>query len=216
MPSTNCALYYPSIEFEDYSRLWSAALLWDRVYRIVPDGYEPNDPPNVRRLAEAGEIGIPIRPGPYAREVAGEFVAGLESRRWDAAALVLDVPSEYARIHQDKIDVDLRRALLTGGAAKAQGEWLCVPTEFESLYMTLLADRMARANDLQLLSDRRAAWSGSTYFHYDGRLDPIPDPAQAQQLAALVIRDCLPERLCDIEVEDLLSFRARYRGICNV
>ena len=34
-------LYYPTIEFNaaDYEWLWRAALLWDKVYRIVPDGY---------------------------------------------------------------------------------------------------------------------------------------------------------------------------------
>src|SRR6266576_3973995 len=37
----NYALYYPTIEFQDYAWLWSASLLWDRIYRIVPKGYEP-------------------------------------------------------------------------------------------------------------------------------------------------------------------------------
>ena len=38
----NYALYYPTIEFQNYSWLWSASLLWDRIYRIVPESYEYN------------------------------------------------------------------------------------------------------------------------------------------------------------------------------
>ena len=39
---SNSILYYPTIEFrhEDYQWLWNAALFADKIYRIVPPGYE--------------------------------------------------------------------------------------------------------------------------------------------------------------------------------
>src|SRR5580700_7572398 len=95
----NNALYYPTIEFQDYEWLWSAALLWDRIYRIVPEGYEPDDPENIQILAEGGEIGIPLRPGPYTKDTADEFLGKISSGDWDAAALEFDMDEAYARLH---------------------------------------------------------------------------------------------------------------------
>ena len=48
---SNSILYYPTIEFrhEDYQWLWNAALFADKIYRIVPPGYELNCTPFVRQ-----------------------------------------------------------------------------------------------------------------------------------------------------------------------
>lgn len=63
---SNSILYYPTIEFrhEDYQWLWNAALFADKIYRIVPPGYELNEPRNIRELCSTGEIGIPLSPVP--------------------------------------------------------------------------------------------------------------------------------------------------------
>jgi hypothetical protein len=135
----NYALYYPTIEFQDYHWLWSAALLWDRIYRIVPSTYEPEEAENVKVLCEAGEIGIPIHPDEYAKDIAGEFISKLESKDWHAAALEFDVPEEYARLHRDKVDIKLRELIVAKGKGTAHDEWFHVPTQFEALYMTYLA-----------------------------------------------------------------------------
>lgn len=211
MNTPNYALYYPAIEFQDYSCLWGAALIWDRIYRIVPEGYEPDEPDNVRALTEAGEIGIPIRPDAYAKEIAEEFMEKIESKEWDAAALAFDIPEAYARIHQDKVDVELRNLIIAKGKAAAYKEWLYVPTQFEALYMTFLAERMSRKNDLQLLSDAPAAWTGSTYFKYDGEIEDYPRENLTQQLATLVVRDFIPENILEIRSDEILRFRERYR-----
>lgn len=212
MPSDhNYALYYPTIEFVDYEWLWSAALLWDRIYRIVPSSYEPADPDNVKVLVEAGEIGIPIRPDAYTRQVADEFIDRLESGEWTAAALG-EVPPEYARLHRDKVDVRLRELIIAKGSDAARSEWFHVSREFEAHYLTYLANHVADMNGLQLLSDSSIAWTGSTYFRYDGAVEDYPDERSAQQLAILVVRDFLPENVRDITPNSLLRFREQYRG----
>jgi hypothetical protein len=50
------ALYYPYIHFWDVGWLKSTALYWDSMSRIVPDGFEPDDPDEVKRLIDAGYI----------------------------------------------------------------------------------------------------------------------------------------------------------------
>ena len=207
----NYALYYPTIEFQNYSWLWSASLLWDRIYRIVPESYEPDDPENVQILTETGEIGIPIHPDAYTKDIAEEFLSKIESGEWQAAALEFDIPEAYARLHQDKVDVELRNMIIGKGQAAAHDGWLYVPTEFEALYMTYLSEKISRKNNLQLLSDSAAAWTGSTFFKYDGEIEDYPLDERTQQLATLVIRDFIPQNILEIRPHELIKFREKYR-----
>ena len=207
----NYALYYPTIEFQNFPWLWSAALLWDRIYRIVPKSYEPDDPENLQILKETGEIGIPIYPDSYTKDVAEKFLNKIDAGEWQAAALEFDIPEAYARLHQDKVDVELRNMIIAKGKATAHDEWLNVPIEFEALYMTYLAEQISIKNNLQLLSDSAAAWTGSTFFKYDGEIEDFPIDEQTQQLATLVIRDFIPQNILDIRPQDLIKFREKYR-----
>ncbi|MCD6440809.1 MAG: hypothetical protein J7L86_03350 [Candidatus Marinimicrobia bacterium] len=208
---SNYALYYPTIEFRDYSWLWSASLLWDKIYRIVPKDYTPEDPENVRILAEAGDIGVPIHPDNYAKKIAKKFIEKIYSGEWEAAALEFDIDEAYQRIHHDKVDVELRNMIIAKGQTKSHGDWLYVPTEFEALYMTYLAERISCKNNLQLLSDSSAAWTGSTFFKYDGEVQDFPYEDQTQQLATLVIRDFIPNNILEITPESIIKFREKYR-----
>ncbi len=205
------ALYYPTIEFHDFEWLWNASLLWDRIYRIVPTDYEPADCENVSILAQGGEIGIPIRPEEHAPAVASSFIKKLEQGRWDAAAVERDIPDEYARLHKGKVDVALREMIIAKGGGAAYDDWLHVPTEFGALYMTYLANHIAESNKLQLLSDSAAAWTGSTYFRFDGDVQGYPHDEYVQQLAVLVLRDFLPEDVTSIPPDSILRFREKYR-----
>ena len=205
------ALYYPSIEFGDPRWLWAAALIWDRIYRIVPRHYSPEDSENVKRLCESGEIGAAIHPDPYTKLVSEQFKEGLESGRWNAAALTLDIDQEYARLHEDKVDVQLRNIIISRGKAKSHGDWLHVPTEFEAHYMTYLARHVAEENGLNLITDVSPAWTGTTYFAFDGKVEDWPLKQHPNVLAALVVRDFVPTNILDIEPKRLISFREKYR-----
>jgi hypothetical protein len=214
MTESQYALYYPTIEFQDFSWLWAASLIWDRIYKIVPDSYEPDDVDNVKALQEGGEIGMPIRPGSYAREIADDFIKGLHSGKWQAAALEFDVPADfpaYARLHHDKVDVALREMIVAKGKGASHGDWLYVPTNFEALYMTYLANAIADKNNLQLVSDSAAAWTGSTFFQYDGALEDYPQDSCQGALAALIIRDFIPRNLTDLTPKQILAFRETHR-----
>jgi len=211
MQEQNYALYYPTIEFQDYAWLWSAALLWDRIYRIVPSSYTPNDSYNVKILTDTGEIGIPIYPDSYAQEIAVEFIEKLKTESWDAAALMIEIPEEYALIHQEKVDVKLRELIVAKGKAEAKGEWLSVPIEFEALYMTYLTNKVAEQNNLAVISDSTAAWTGETYFRYNGRISDFPQENLTHLLATIVIRDFIPENIISIDPKEIIKFRRKYR-----
>ena len=50
------ALHYPTIEFNDVDAFKRSLLVWDRIHRIVPNGYEPQDQPEVSEAAAAGAV----------------------------------------------------------------------------------------------------------------------------------------------------------------
>ena len=206
----NSALYYPTIEFRDFRWLWTAALVWDKIYRIQPNDFAPNEPENVRELCEGGDIGIPLLPKEYAANVAFEFLSNLESGKWSAAALDRDRLREYTRIHHDKIDVQIREMLIASGSAASHDKWLYVPRDFEALYMTYLAKKMAEKNNLQPISDTNAAWAALTYYS-NRTLDTEREQNQLPfALIALMIGNFVPANITDISPKALLDFRNRY------
>lgn len=98
---SNSILYYPTIEFrhEDYQWLWNAALFADKIYRIVPPGYELNEPRNIRELCSTGEIGIPLSPVPYSKEASEEFSKFMDENHRKAAALSL-IEDSFIQSHR--------------------------------------------------------------------------------------------------------------------
>lgn len=206
----NSALYYPSIEFRDFRWLWTAALVWDKVYRIQPDDFTPDEPDNVKALCDDGDIGIPLRPKEYARIVAEEFKSHINTGKWPAAALEKNQVKEYAKIHHDKIDVQIREMLISKGRAAAHKEWLYVPEDFEALYMTYLAKKIAQKNNLQAISDSDAAWTALTYYS-TGNINTEGDQQELPfALAALMIGNYVPANITDISPRALIRFRKQY------
>lgn len=145
---SNSILYYPTIEFrhEDYQWLWNAALFADKIYRIVPPGYELNEPRNIRELCSTGEIGIPLSPVPYSKEASEEFSKFMDENHRKAAALSLieDDETEYIRIHSSKMDVKLLQDIFFKLKHIDEDEnWLYASSHTVNFYMTFLANHIA-------------------------------------------------------------------------
>jgi hypothetical protein len=118
---------------------------------------------------------------------------------------------EYARLHHEKVDVKLREMIIAKGKGASHGQWLYVPTDFEALYMTFLANAIAEKNNLQLVSDSSAAWTSSTYFMHDGGIEDLPAEGLEAQLAALIIRDFVPTNITDLTPKQIINFRQKHR-----
>lgn len=84
--STEIGLYYPFIEFKDDALLKLAVLYWDKLGRIVPSGYKPDDTDTVKRLA--GELNFikDFLPTDSEKEHVGNMFANLLDRWGEALA----------------------------------------------------------------------------------------------------------------------------------
>jgi hypothetical protein len=217
----NSVLYYPTIEFQkkDYKWLWSASLLWDNIYRIVPPGFYLNEPENIRILCESGEIGKSLSPTPYVKAVGDEFSSFLDNYRYNAAALndVNDtIYNPNVRVHHTKVDHTLKNILLYDKRILGtDDEWLHFDSRTANFYMTFLANHMAEKNNLSLYTHNRELWTASTYFLSDGSLqaDCFISPDSGEQsieaLVSMMVADILPSNILDISPEEILRFREK-------
>jgi len=222
-------LYYPTIEFnsEDYQWLWISSLLWDKIYRIVPEKYSLHEPRNIQELCSSGEIGIPLSPNRYQKMISEDFLRKIESKDWQAAALEfhhddVDRYSQYCRIHKDKIDVTLKNILLFDKNILEDDDWVYTSREMSNLYMTYLARHMAQENKLSLTTNNKDIWTASTFFLHDQQIQdsfyPGSDSSESSQeaLASLILNDFIPQNIMDVTAKDLLTFRERRKDERNL
>ena len=70
------ALYYPQVQFYSPNWLRTALLYWEGVLRLVPDGFQPVDPPIVSDLADLGLVES-VSPAPYIASAKDKFLEKL-------------------------------------------------------------------------------------------------------------------------------------------
>ncbi|HJQ00566.1 MAG TPA: DUF6236 family protein [Jatrophihabitans sp.] len=74
-PNVKVGLYYPFIQFRDDNWLKLAALYWDKVARIVPPGYRPQDSATVQQLCNDLDFVQPLAPSLAAMDaVSQDFI----------------------------------------------------------------------------------------------------------------------------------------------
>src|SRR5690349_9565357 len=93
-------LYYPHISLRDLAWVKSSLLLWDKIYRIVPQGNIPTDHAEVRPAVAEGFVRDLKLEREDLQQVAIEFSGLLES--------VHNIPDgldvAFDQVHPDKID----------------------------------------------------------------------------------------------------------------
>ena len=207
----NFTLYYPTIEFRDKEWLWNACLLWDKIYRIVPQNYKPCDLSSVQQIITNSDIISDIDPSPYAPDISLDFIEGLKSDRWPSAALSSTTPdSSYVLLHEGKADVQLKELLIS--SQKDNEGFYRVSQEFAAAYMMYLSNHIAKKNNLYLSTDSDFSWICSNFFEYEGKLDDDVNRGEnLTPLATLTFSDFIPAGLENISAVDLLHFRKRSR-----
>lgn len=215
-------LYYPTIEFNtsDYEWLWRAALLWDKVYRIVPDGYTLNEPKNIQEICSTGEIGVPLSPKKYSARASQKFIKKLDSQDWQAAALEFDINDiekyeKYTRLHKDKVDVSLRNLMLLNDETFEDDDWLYVSKEMSNHYMIYLATEIAKSNNLSLHTHSPDVWTASIFFLNDGKVQDGFFPgnhyieSSKAALAPVIVNSIFPDNILDITPSQIIEFRSK-------
>ena len=205
----NATLYSPTIEFANKEWLWNACLLWDKVYRIVPEGYIPNDRDEIRTLIEDKSVIANIAPEKYATEIFEDFKKVMDKSKWACALSEADyMDNNYVKLHEGKADVQLRELLIAGNKRDDEG-FYHVPREFANIYMIYLSNYIAKKNNITLASDYDFSWLCSNFMESNGKLLDHDQGDNITKLGALTFANFIPRGIESLSAKELLAFREK-------
>jgi hypothetical protein len=175
--TTSNILYYPHIEFPDSTWLKGALCVWENVFRIVPEGYVPDDSDEVKEAVAAGVLrDITLSPQDLKQARAG-YTAFLESVPFIPDALDRDSDGRILAVHAKKLDALMISELSDLiGTITRKGDWLELPRGLADGYLLYLADSVAKRRALPKLTDSDTLFVAMQYFAMGGNMEEISSP----------------------------------------
>lgn len=215
------ALFYPHINFNDERWIKTAALYYKGLNRIVPEGYPLiEDSDTIKRLNEKEEFVRNINPRYEAEQIADDFLRFAQTELADKGHRELLIKSlgtvipegDTFSIHMYKMGYILQNRLPELGLAiknKARGreEWYEFEPVTGAMYMTCLANYLAKMDNLPVVTDDpifQPLIRGIQLDRYKGSKDI------GETLASMVIQSVVPENIEAIPVAKIIKFREKY------
>jgi len=199
-------LYYPHIEFQSEAWVKSSLLLWNHVYRIVPEGYTPNDSDEIKALIDEDLVRNIKLDDKDRGDTFDEFLRLCD--RIDKHMPAGLIPSYEDRIHPDKIDSRLYPYLdLIGNHFVDEYQWLHLSKELARGYMFKLSQVVARIRNLNRGTDDLDAWSINPYFCENANFGEfLRDKDASGFFCSVTLEDVIPESIGEVSARDIISF----------
>lgn len=204
--TANSILYYPHIEFQNEAWVKSSLLLWDHVYRIVPEDYTPIDSDEIKALVDADLVRNIKLDDKDREDTFDEFLRLCD--KLDNRLPAGLIPSDEDRIHPDKIDNRLYPYLdLIGEHFIDEFRWLHLSKELARGYMFKLSQVVARIRNLNRGTDDLDAWSITPFFCENANFGEfLQDPDAKGFFCSVTLEDVVPENIGGVSSHDLISF----------
>lgn len=204
------ALYYPSIEFNDVESLKRSLLTWDRVFRIVPANYFPQDCSEVRTAQAEGRV-MNLDVNDHEKSTAALGFLDFYQLRTSTGCMLTwpDGFSDetFTRLNPDKIDVKLQPLFEQLSRRLTSEGFMEVPHELAGGYMFYLANSIAQARSLDLVTDSADCWTVGTFFANNGNFaEELFVEKPDAHLLSLAINDLLPSDLSAVPMDTILRF----------
>lgn len=202
----NAILYYPHMEFQNEAWVKSSLLLWDHVYRILPEGYTPNDSDDIKTLVDEDLVrNIKLDDNDRA-DTFDEFLKLCDKIENNIPAGLN--PSDNERIHPGKIDSRLYPYLdLIGDHFIDDNKWLHLSKGLARGYMFKLSQVVARRRNLNRGTDDLDVWSINPYFCENANFGEfLQDPTAEGFLCSVTLEDVVPQNIGEISAHELISF----------
>lgn len=202
-------LYYPTIEFRDSSWLRSALSIWDKIYRIKPIGYIPNDTSDVKIAIANGLI--------EEIELTASDLTSAASKFAHLADKLEFIPSGFSSstyevsLHQDKVDKRLHDFFRSFHGESNKLGFYKIPEEIANGYMFYLAEAISRKRNIPKLTDDQDMFAAMSYVHAEGKFGEwICDPDASEVYVNLVIDRLVPADIDQIDMDILLKRNQRF------
>ena len=203
-------LYFPSIEFQNDEWVKSSLLLWDKIYRVVPKGYIPNDSRVVKEAQYNDLIRNIILDQEDVSSAGDNFLKFINKRSFLPSGL--ESTGEYL-IHEDKID-EMLYPQLDSISQKYDNHWFKFSKELARGYMFYLSDIVAKRRNLIRSTDDHNSWVVMPYFSEDGNFsDNTYDVEASGFYSSLIINDLIPANLSEVPVSKIIEFVERRKDL---
>ncbi|MFA5312819.1 MAG: hypothetical protein WC375_05790 [Methanomassiliicoccales archaeon] len=202
--SSGSVLYFPSIEFSDDNWVKATLLFWDKIYRITPNQYSPNDNETILEAIDNDLIrDIPLE-GKDLSKTADKFEKFCNDLPFIPAGLESD---EYERIHADKVDARLYPFLESIAHKFDDNRWLHLSKPLAKGYMFYLSKVVAERRNLARATDNPDSWAIAPYFSEDGKFDEnvYRDDAEGYY-SYLILEDFIPSDLINVPITKIIDF----------
>ncbi|MCD8388465.1 MAG: hypothetical protein LUD17_16525 [Bacteroidales bacterium] len=198
-------LYYPFIEFHNEDWVKRALLYWDKVLRIVPDGYCPKDSSLIRELKDAGLIKDITAKEENLRDAQNEFTKRFRDT-WLVRKIEECKNDPQSRLHISKVSSALLEKLRGLGIDMGDGPWARVPKEIGGFYMMTLANAIAKRRRIVTGTDIEECWAINPVFSKPGGYDEFRYNENSEgTYAQLFLLDVFPSNLNAINSDNLIS-----------
>ncbi len=201
----NKVLYYPSIEFYDVSWVKASLCIWDKVYRIVPSTYIPNDCLEIETFINHGLVdNISIEQNDLS-ETADNFIDFIEKIPGLPAGIE---GYEKINLHKEKVD-DRILPILEAISDKFELEsWIPLSRPIVNAYMLFFAETISRRRKMPKITDNVDMYTIMHYFMADGNIDEsIGSHEHKEYSINLVLENIIPADINTVSPEIILNFR---------
>lgn len=204
-------LMYPNIHLKDTKTVKEGLLLYDNLYRIVPEEIEPDDIKEIQTFIEEYGLIKNIDPSNYIKNTYNKVEKNID--RWKENATGIDFKDEkedYDKLHKGKVYEKLHKQIVNEGILDFDGTWYRGDDSFISSYMMVLAQEISNKNSLGLLTYENPAWTCQEFLNYDGQYSSlIGDKTHA--LIGVYLFDYLPLDIDTISFDSIMEFRDRFK-----
>jgi hypothetical protein len=203
----NSVLYFPHIEIHNEEWLKRALLLWDFVYRIVPNGYTPRDNDETKLAVDVGLLRPICVDNHDLLGLKRTFLDFLESLPFTPAGLVAE-PREL--LHLGKIDASLYPLLEQYSTNVSDDGWIDLPREIVRGYMFFLSSQIAKRRKLDRGTDNPEAFSVAAYFSERGNFEEsMYDPDAQGFYNSLFLGGIMPTSLAGVPMKKVIDIVAK-------
>tara|TARA_R110002050_G_scaffold215721_1_gene351828 strand:- start:203 stop:1288 length:1086 start_codon:yes stop_codon:yes gene_type:complete len=202
--ASDSVLYYPTIEFQNETWVKAALTFWDKIYRIVPQGYKPMDSDEIKIAVSEGFIeNIELSENDLAT-TADKFEKYCSTLDWYPAGFHRN--SYSARLNVEKIDSRLRPYFDEFAGTMDDKGFYKLKSEVANGYMFFMSESISETRNIAKLTDSSDMFSAMSYFDGDGKFDEwLTNPDAKEIYTNLIIENLIPSDIRSIRMDKIIS-----------
>lgn len=202
--ASDSILYYPTIEFQSETWVKAALTFWDKIYRIVPQGYKPMDSDEIEIAVKAGFIENIELSEKDLSTTADKFEKYCNTLDWYPAGFTRN--SYTARLNVEKIDSRLRPYFEEFAGSIDDEGFYKLRNEIANGYMFFLSESISDDRNIGKLTDNEDMFTAMSYFDGEGKFDEwLTNPDATEIYTNLIIENLIPADIRSIRMDKVLD-----------